>query len=562
LRIVSRPHATLAILLALALGCSKRGEERPAPKDLPVHTLAFGGDVILGRRVNAALFDDAARGRMFGSVAGLLRGADLALVNAEGVISEGGTFADKGESVPIMYRAHPSAAGVLRRAGVDIVTVGNNHSGDYGRAAFSEMLGHLRLAGVDYAGGGRDEADARTPAYFRVGDTVVAVVGADMTHTRGYAARRDAPGNLYLPIETPSARAGIVKTLTSILAEARRHAHVVVFSPHWGDNFQTAPTAAMRDLAKALIAAGYDAILGHSAHWFLGVEVIGGRPVVYDAGDLLVDYPGRDPSHEGMLYLVSFTQAGVTRLEARPVRIGANRADLARGADRGKLLARLAEYSGKLGTSVRIEKGKGVVACDPGGILGPEGAPVPPARTVPARVTPAPRNVILDAVPASATPVDVAYENGIAIRGYEVLLGELPLPHASNLVTVYLTAERPAAGRLWIKLEARGQDKDGKPRADWDPHIPGDWMLPADRWPAGKVVADRTLMRLTLGPGGDVRFLAGLQGEKLLVPVSASVPLVDGTLVPLRTAVFRKGAPGVFRFLRGLAPVKGVYSPR
>ncbi|MDD5309189.1 MAG: CapA family protein, partial [Deltaproteobacteria bacterium] len=537
---------------ALALGCSCRGKERPAPPNLPIHTLAFGGDVILGRRLNAALFDDAGRGRIFGGVAKVLKGADLALVNAEGVISEGGTFTDKGESVPIMYRAHPLAADVLREAGVDVVTVGNNHSGDYGRAAFSEMLDRLRMAGIDYAGGGRDQADARAPAYFKIGDTVVAVVGADMTHTRMYAARRNAPGNLYLELERRSARDGIVKTLTGILAEARKHAHVVLFSPHWGDNFQTAPTEAMRDLARRLIEAGYDAILGHSAHWFEGVEVIGGKPVVYDAGDLLVDYPGKDPAHEGMLYVVSFTQAGVTRLVARPVRIGANRAEPARGADRDRLLARLVDYSKKLGTTVRVEKGAGIVTCDPGGILGPEGAPVPPARSVPARVTAAPRNVVLDAVPPGATPVNVVYDNGVAIRGYEVLLGELPLPRASNLVTLYLTAERPVAGRLWIKLEARGQAKDGKPHADWDPHIPGDWMLPAARWPAGKIVADRTLMRLTLGPGGEVQFLAGLEDGKLLAPVSSDVPLVDGALVPLRTGVYLKGAPGVFRVLRAL----------
>ncbi|MDD5305976.1 MAG: hypothetical protein PHU25_01520, partial [Deltaproteobacteria bacterium] len=70
-------RATAAIAIALALGCSCRGKERPAPPNLPIHTLAFGGDVILGRRLNAALFDHAGRGRIFGGVARVLKGADV-----------------------------------------------------------------------------------------------------------------------------------------------------------------------------------------------------------------------------------------------------------------------------------------------------------------------------------------------------------------------------------------------------------------------------------------------------------------------------------------------------
>ncbi len=57
---------------------------------------------------------------------------------------------------------------------------------------------------------------------------------------------------------------------------------------------------------------------------------------------------------------------------------------------------------------------------------------------------------------------------------------------------------------------------------------------------------------ILVGPGGEVQFLAGLEDGKLLAPVSSDVPLVDGALVPLRTGVYLKGAPGVFRVLRAL----------
>jgi hypothetical protein len=79
-------------------------------------------------------------------------------------------------------------------------------------------------------------------------------------------------------------------------------------------------------------------------------------------------------------------------------------------------------------------------------------------------------------------------------------------------------------------------------------HIPGDWMLPADRWPPGAVVQDWTLLQLMRWPfGGEVTFHAGLSlGGKVLKPAESSLPLDDQGLALLGAATYRKGARRMF----------------
>jgi poly-gamma-glutamate capsule biosynthesis protein CapA/YwtB (metallophosphatase superfamily) len=538
----SRPTLILAALLG---GCGE------APS-YPEHHLAFGGDVSLGRKLNEALLDDDARPGIIAEIVPRLQAADLALVNAEGVIAGGGAFADKGEPRPHMYRAHPVAMELLAEAGVDILAIGNNHSGDYGPLALTEMLDRARVLGLDYAGGGHDLADARTPAYRVVGDTVVAIVGADLTIAAKYAATVVRPGSLYAPGLDAKRADEVVTLLLDVLADARRHAHVVVLSPHWGDNFQDHPSEATRALATRLLKGGYDAILGHSAHQLQGVELVDGKPVLYDAGNLLLDYERDEPSHESMLFDVTFTRAGVTGIHALPLRLHTNRTVLA-DPERALRIARgWADMSTALGTppgDVGVHEGTVTVRCDPGAVDGPEGTPVPPSRPVPPEVRTALEDLLLDALPVSATPADVAWENGIHLVGYEILLRELPVPKAGNIVSLYFTTSQPLDRSYEVRLEARGAT-GGRDRAD---HLPGDWVLPTTAWPTGRIVHDRTLMRLTMAPEGEVQFLVGLVGDHLLTPTSGDASIVDAGLVDIGKATFVPGAPRLFDVLNGAA---------
>jgi hypothetical protein len=505
----------------------------------------YGGDVTFARRINLALFDDKARGKIFKDITPLLARADLVLVNGEGVISSGGWFSDKGEPRPYMYRAHPRMIDVLVDAGIDLVTAGNNHSGDYGPDALREMLDRLGLAGIGYTGAGYNLADARTPYYKRIGDTVVAIVGVDLTYTKKYAATSKRPGTLYYPSNSKRQDQTVTR-LERIVKKAREHAHVVLLTPHWGDNWKREPAKEIRELARRLIHAGFDGILGHSAHWFQGVEIIDGKPVIYDAGNLLLDFGGGDEAHRSMLWELDFSRAGVTKLSGHPLWHRENQATLAKGKMRDEILGALKDRSAKLGTSLRIEDGVAKIDCFPKRVEKPTSTTVP-LRPVPSAIREAPPKTIIEELPKSATPINVVYDNGIRLVGFELMLKELSVPKAGQFVNLYWTTDKPVEQSYMVHLEAQQNEGPiGKIAKNYAIHLPGDWIVPTTEWPVGKIVRDSTLCRLTFKPQGEVKFYVGLSQKKIIKPSASNFPSLENGLVLLGSARYRKGAPTMF----------------
>ncbi len=145
---MKRGIAIAALLGLAAMWAGMPSQAQPLTSE-PVVRIAWVGDVMLadgpGRLISRG-------GDPFKPFAKLLASADLRLANLECVIAEGGKEIP---GKPWTFRAKPSVLPLLKRH-VDAVSLANNHSGDYGRSAFVEMLGRLEAAGLPYFGGGRD----------------------------------------------------------------------------------------------------------------------------------------------------------------------------------------------------------------------------------------------------------------------------------------------------------------------------------------------------------------------------------------------------------------------
>jgi poly-gamma-glutamate capsule biosynthesis protein CapA/YwtB (metallophosphatase superfamily) len=493
----------------------------------------FGGDVFLGRGVNAAVLEgdpDA----MLAEVKPVFDAADLVVLNAEGVIASGGAFRNKGEPRPFVFRGHPALVDVLSRAGVDAVTLGNNHAMDYGPPALAEMLHRLTEAGIGYTGGGLDASDAMRPFYAEIDGLVVAVVGADLSGTRHFGAREDRPGTLLFRPDEPDV---VVETLGRIAREAREHAHVVVLTPHWGQNGQSAPTEATRSLARRLLdEGGYDAIVGHSAHVFQGVERFDGEPVIYDAGNTLLDV-GRGWKGRSFLWELVVDRRGVVEAVGHPIALDANRSRLVHGDSRA--LDGLSERSAALGTTdLTIRDGAAVVPCAPADVQVPPDPSVPkrPRRKEPFRAHVLSR---VDAVPERATP-HTARWGAIRLLGSELVAPGLRPPKAGQVVALYLSADDAVEGDVRIALRASGGGRTDQAR-----HIPGDWLRPVRTWEPGEIVRDLTLFRIVnLPPEGDARFdMALVRDRRLVAPDGATDPWVPIGTTPWAAEAERVWGP-------------------
>src|SRR6478736_78387 len=131
-------------------------------------TLAFGGDVHFEGRAGRLL--DRPGG--LGPIARTLRAADVAMVNLETPVTRSEQRDPKELENPgdrYWFRTRPAAVDVLADAGVDVVSVANNHAGDYGAAGLQDTLAAGQERGVAMVGAGRGEA-AYDPHVVEVGE--------------------------------------------------------------------------------------------------------------------------------------------------------------------------------------------------------------------------------------------------------------------------------------------------------------------------------------------------------------------------------------------------------
>ncbi|MFQ6058609.1 MAG: CapA family protein [Anaerolineae bacterium] len=326
-------------------------------EDLPRITLAFGGDTMLGRLVNDAM---RVQGPLYpwGNVRPLLQDADLTLVNLECVIAESG---EPFQPPRVFYfRADPKAIEALTGAGVDYVTLSNNHAMDFQAPALLETIALLDKYGIAHAGAGANLAEASRSAMLEAKGIKVGVV-AFADHFLEYGATESRPGTNIIPI-TLDERA-FQRVRESIQSTRAAGADLVVFSIHWGPNMRHVPSPGFVEFAHAVMDAGADIFHGHSAHVFQGIEIYRGKPIFYDTGDLVDDYYV-DPVHKNdqqLLFLVTATAAGVEWIELVPLVISYMQVNRARGPLFDEIYERMRRLSVPMGTEIERRGGRLVI---------------------------------------------------------------------------------------------------------------------------------------------------------------------------------------------------------
>ncbi len=281
-----RTCAGLLAVLAMLGGCASGGVRWEQPRVASATasagppsasasdvTLAFAGDVHFSDRTAGLLADPATA---FGPIASVLTSADLAMVNLETAVTDRGTPEPK----QFHFRAPAAAFDAVRAAGVDVVTIANNHALDYGRVGLADTLDNARRAGVPAIGAGQNATEAYAPWVTSIRGTRIAFLAFSQVHELefSWAARDDKAGE---------AMAGDLARATAAVRAARSSADVVVVYVHWGQEGNSCPTAEMRTFAAKMAEAGATVVLGTHAHLLLGDGMMGKTYVGYGLGNFL-----------------------------------------------------------------------------------------------------------------------------------------------------------------------------------------------------------------------------------------------------------------------------------
>lgn len=287
----------------LTPGSAPAPSASPAVGDAEVR-LVFLGDVMLADGPGRVI----ARGQdPFAQVAQRLKQADVRIANLECVVARGGKALDK----PWTFRAHPRVLDVLKRH-VDVVSVANNHSGDFGRAAFAEMLQRLDAAGLPHIGGGRDLASAHEPHIVQRNGLKIALLGYDEFFPRHFEAGHDHPGVAWSEDE---------QVVADIQRARRVHgADLVIPFMHWGQEHEPLANDRQRQLARRMIDAGADAVVGTHPHVVQDTETYRGKPIVYSLGNFVFDGFSSLDNRTGWMLFMTVGREGVRQWHTETVR--------------------------------------------------------------------------------------------------------------------------------------------------------------------------------------------------------------------------------------------------
>ncbi|RAY14967.1 CapA family protein [Actinomadura craniellae] len=265
----------------------------PAQPAQQPFTIAFGGDVHFEGQLRARL--TANPRTAMGPIGNYLRRADIAMVNLETAITTGGTQAPGKQ---FAFRAPATAFTAMRGAGVDVVSMANNHGMDFMESGLRDSLAAIKRTKFPVVGIGRNADEAYKPWITEVKGNKVAILGATQVlddHLIPAWTATDTKGGL--------ASAKVVPRMIQAVKDAREQADTVIVHLHWGAELQPCPLPRQQELAQQLVDAGADAVVGGHAHIPLGGGYLDGKYIHYGLGNFVFYSANGQTANSGVLVL-------------------------------------------------------------------------------------------------------------------------------------------------------------------------------------------------------------------------------------------------------------------
>ncbi|HEX5548144.1 MAG TPA: CapA family protein [Ktedonobacterales bacterium] len=270
----------------------------PTPDTRPV-SVVITGDIMMARAVGARIKTGASDSLFpFADTADVLKSHDLRIGNLECVVSTLGSPQPK----TYTFEAPLQAFERLRAAGFQIVSVANNHSGDYGKAAFSDMLAHLPTYGITPVGGGANRTEAHRLVTYQVRTTKIGILAYCEIEPFSFAATATTPGHAWLD----------ATTMKQDIAAARSQVDFLIVFTHWGVEYVLRENAHQQYMARLAVDAGADLVVGAHPHVIEPYEVYHGKPIIYSLGNFVFD---EMPGVTSLCNVLSFTVQGSRLLD-------------------------------------------------------------------------------------------------------------------------------------------------------------------------------------------------------------------------------------------------------
>lgn len=286
---------------------SGSNRERSAPDRLPLAdsvdpagppwSAFLAGDCIVRESYREAPFGPELTDRM--------RSATVSIANLEAPVAESGSPATKSGPINQTVRETPA---ILTDAGIDAVTLANNHSMDYGVEGLSATLEACAAADLETCGAGMNDETALAPLHLSVAEDAVEVGLMSICEREFGVAEGSDPGVAW--VNHPQAMAQV--------RTAAAETDVLILCVHGGIEYTPIPPDVVRERARAFVEAGADVIIGHHPHVPQGWEVVDGVPVFYSLGNFLFFQSHRPNTQHGLGLEIEFRGSDPVGIELVP----------------------------------------------------------------------------------------------------------------------------------------------------------------------------------------------------------------------------------------------------
>lgn len=258
------------------------------------------GDVIPARSVNLQTIQRNNFLWPFEKTADVLKSADITFINLE---------------TPLMQNCQPTNEGMsfcgsskhiegLLSAGVDVTSLGNNHTANHGKQGLEETKKLLEDNGILVTGlTGPVFKDIPPYAIKEVNGIKFAFLGyTDISKTSLVSSAEESK-------------------IVSEITEATKNSDVVIVQYHWGSEYLTEPEERQKFLARLAIDSGADLIIGNHSHWIKPVEFYKNKLITYGHGNFIFDQEWSQKTKEGIVGVYTFDGKNLIDVEFLPVEI-------------------------------------------------------------------------------------------------------------------------------------------------------------------------------------------------------------------------------------------------
>lgn len=180
----------------------------------------------------------------------------------------------------------------LKHAGIDIVTLANNHIMDYGKEAMYRTIDYCHKNGIKTVGAGDNLKASAIPLIFESSSKRIGIINC-CEHEFSISTE-SSPGTN--PIDA-------IAQYNAIQNLKKGVDHIIVIV-HGGHEQFNLPSPRMQQLYRFYIDAGADVVINHHQHCFSGYEIYKNKPIFYGLGNLCFEGSQRSPESWYKGYLV------------------------------------------------------------------------------------------------------------------------------------------------------------------------------------------------------------------------------------------------------------------